>query len=282
MKISIVTISFNQAQFLEEAILSVLNQDYPDVEYIVVDPGSTDGSRKLIEGFRDRIDHIVFEPDSGPSDGLNKGFARASGDIFGFLNADDFLLPGALDSLATGFKRLPLTDVISGHGWLVDVDGWPTQKKHSHRFSAWRYLHCGAYLLQQSTFFTAEAFQRSGGFNQDNRTCWDGELWLDMALAGCRFQHVNEYWSCFRTYEESISGQIALDPESSKAYQWDRNRMYRQATGRDPTGLGYRFHWSIAQALKLCTNPRIARDRLFSTAASGFPNVHCNAEVGSQ
>ena len=282
MKISIVTISFNQGQFLEEAIRSVLDQTYPDVEYIVVDPGSTDGSRKLIEGFGDRIDHVVFEPDSGPSDGLNKGFNRASGDILGFLNADDFLLPGALKSVVAGFKRLPHADVISAHGWLVDAEGKPTRKKHSHRFSAWRYLHCGAYLLQQSTFFTAKAFRKSRKFNEDNRTCWDGELWLDMALAGCKFERLNEYWSCFRTYDESISGQIALDPESTKAYQWDRDRMYRQATGRDPMGLGYRFRWSIAQALKLCANPRVVRDRLFSTAESGFPSLRCHAKAGSQ
>ena len=84
MKFSIVTISYNQAQFLEQAIRSVIEQDYPDVEYIVVDPGSTDGSREIIERYRDRIDRIIFEPDKGPADGLNKGFAQATGDVFGF------------------------------------------------------------------------------------------------------------------------------------------------------------------------------------------------------
>ena len=74
-RVSIVTISFNQEKFLERTIRSVLAQDYPEIEYIVVDPGSTDGSRDIIERYRDRIAHVIFEPDKGPSDGLNKGFA---------------------------------------------------------------------------------------------------------------------------------------------------------------------------------------------------------------
>ena len=96
MKVSVVTVSFNQARFLERAIRSVLGQDYDDIEYIVVDPGSTDGSRAIVERWRDRIDRIILEPDRGPPDGLNKGFAAATGEIFAYLNADDALLPGAV------------------------------------------------------------------------------------------------------------------------------------------------------------------------------------------
>ena len=87
MKFSVVTISFNQRQYLDEALCSVLTQDYPAIEYIVVDPGSTDGSRELIESFANRLARVVFEPDQGAADGLNKGFQHASGDIFGFLNS---------------------------------------------------------------------------------------------------------------------------------------------------------------------------------------------------
>ena len=89
MKISVVTISYNQACYLEQTIISVLNQDYENVEYIVVDPGSTDGSRDIIEKYRNRIQHIIYERDVGPADGLNKGFAVATGDVFYFINSDD-------------------------------------------------------------------------------------------------------------------------------------------------------------------------------------------------
>ena len=269
MTISIVTISYNQAQFLEQAIHSVVDQHFADLEYIVVDPGSTDGSRSIIENHRDRIDHIVLKPDSGPAQGLNHGFARARGQIFGFLNADDYLLPGSLQSVTAAFLRFPKADVITAHGWLVDVDGKPIRKKHSNRFGAWRYLYRGAHLLQQSTFFRAEAFRKAGGFNEDNRTCWDGELWLDMALAGCQFQLLHEYFSCFRTYDQSISGQIAQSKSAWRSYEWDRNRMFRQAMGRDPVGLGYRLRLGTAQLLKWASNPLALQERLRSLVQGG-------------
>ena len=91
MKISVVTISYNQAGYLKQCIDSVLNQDYPDIEYIIVDPGSTDGSREIIESYGDRVIKI-FEPDTGPANGLNKGFHRATGDIFYFIKAYFFLV----------------------------------------------------------------------------------------------------------------------------------------------------------------------------------------------
>jgi glycosyltransferase involved in cell wall biosynthesis len=99
-RISIVTISLNQRAFLATAIESVLSQDYGNLEYIVVDPGSTDGSRRVIVGYADRIDHVVFERDGGAAEGLNNGFRHATGDLYGFLNADDVLLPGALKAVA--------------------------------------------------------------------------------------------------------------------------------------------------------------------------------------
>ena len=254
MKVSIVTISYNQDQFLEKAIRSVHEQTYRDIEYILVDPGSTDRSRQIINQHSDRIDKIIFDPDDGPAQGLNRGFAQATGHIYGFLNADDFLLPDAVKTMVSSFQRLKGTDVIAAHGWIVDEQGQLIRKKHSHRFSAWRYLHQGAYLLQQSTFFRAEAFRKAGGFNESNRTCWDGELWLDMALAGCRFHTLNEGLSCFRVYSGSISGRIAGQNDMRRSYEWDRSRMFRRATGRDPYGLHYRLCWGAAQLLKWGTN----------------------------
>ena len=93
MRISIVTISFNQVEYLEETILSVLNQSHSDFEYIVVDPGSIDGSREIIERYRDKISKIIFERDIGAADGLNNGFKYATGDILCYLNSDDTFLP---------------------------------------------------------------------------------------------------------------------------------------------------------------------------------------------
>src|ERR1700729_2290269 len=123
MKFSVVTISFNQRQYVEEALGSVLTQDYPAIEYIVVDPGSTDGSRELIEAFRNQLASVVFEPDRGAAEGLNKGFALATGDIFGFLNSDDVLLPGTMRSVAEAFAQNPDCDIVMGNGFTIDAHG---------------------------------------------------------------------------------------------------------------------------------------------------------------
>ncbi len=207
MRISIVTISFNQARYLEAAIRSILDQDYDDIEYIVVDPGSTDGSREIIERYRDRISHMVLEPDDGPADGLNRGFGYASGDIYYYLNADDLLLPGALETVAAYFEAHPGVDVLLGHGYRIDSIGdRVTRIFSSPGWSLRGYALGVSNAVQQSTFFRASAYRAAGGFNAENRTCWDGELLVDMALNGARIEVLNDYLGAFRIYSESITG----------------------------------------------------------------------------
>jgi glycosyltransferase involved in cell wall biosynthesis len=230
MKFSIVTISFDQARFLEQAICSVLEQDHPSVEYILVDPGSTDGSREIIERYRGRIDKIIFEPDRGPADGLNKGFAQASGDVFGFLNSDDILEPGALSGVARYFETHPEVDVVSGHSWIIDAEGRIKRRLYSDRFSLRMAAYRACNLAQQSTFFRSEIFRRVNGFNINNRTYWDFELFVDMALAGARFALGPEFWSRFRIHDEGITGSDKLHA----LYQRDRERMFRKIMGREP------------------------------------------------
>ncbi len=268
MKVSIVTLSFNQGQFLETAIRSVVEQEKVDLDYILVDPGSTDDSRSIIESYRDRISEVVLERDDGPADGLNKGFERASGDIYGFLNADDVLKPGALAGVVQAFHDHPEADIISGHGHLIDAEGQPIRRMYTDRFSLWGYLYGGVVLLQQSTFFRARAFDVAGGFNSDNRTCWDGELWLDMALAGKRFFRVNKFWSAFRVYESSITGSIANNGDHRAAYERDRRRMFLKARGRLPGGLRDKGQWLAARAVKWGTNPVALSARLASLLSS--------------
>ena len=206
MKISIVTISFNQSEFIERTIKSVLDQDYPDIEYIVVDPGSTDGSREIIEKYRNQITHIIYEPDQGPADGLNKGFSLATGDIYAYLNSDDTLLPGTLNDIAAEFARNPDIDVISGHAYVIDEDDKVLQKVFSHPFSLTSYAAGCCILVQQSTFFKPFFFKAICGFNKENKISWDGELMVDFALRGAKFKLVRKYLSCFRIYESSITG----------------------------------------------------------------------------
>ena len=210
MKVSIVTISFNQAHFLEEAIRSVVEQDYPDIEYIVVDPGSTDGSRDIIEKYRDKITHVILEPDKGPADGLNKGFARATGEVLAYLNADDVLLPGAVSRMVRVFTEMPESDVICGHGIVLDSTGRPLYKEFSYKFTLRGFLAGCSTVLQQATFFRASAFRLASGFNIENSTCWDSELLVDMVLHGAKVYLLNEFIGGFRLHDGSITGSGRL------------------------------------------------------------------------
>lgn len=222
MKFSIVTISFNQGRFLEQAIRSVIEQDYPDIEYIVVDPGSTDGSREIIERYRDRIAKVIFERDKGPADGLNKGFAHATGDILGFINADDYFEPYAFARVAKFFRERPEINVVSGAIKLVDRNGYVRwRKRMSDRFNLGKYADGRCWIGQQATFFRSAAYGKDNIFNIENKTCWDAELFVCMALNGNRFDRIFKVLGNFRIYEESISGSGQL----REGYKKDHERI---------------------------------------------------------
>lgn len=228
MKISIVTISYNQSEFLERAIRSVIKQDYEDIEYIVVDAGSTDGSREIIERYQSRMDKIIFEPDEGPADGLNKGFAVAIGEICGCINADDAYLPGAIREVVDAFQGHPEADVVYGDGYIIDAEGRPIRRFRSNLFSPVRFVYGGGVVVQQSTFFKKTAFNTVGGFNPENRSSWDAELLLRFGLAGMRFLRVRRYWSLFTTHPDSIGGSQRLYQDSKKNHR----RYFKMVMGR--------------------------------------------------
>src|SRR5258706_6083465 len=122
-RISIVTPSFNQAAYVDATIRSVLDQRYPNLEYIVVDGGSTDGSVDIIRRYEDRLTYWVSEPDRGQADAINKGLARATGEIRAYLNSDDLYLPGALLRVAAEYRAHPDADIICGVCRVIDEHG---------------------------------------------------------------------------------------------------------------------------------------------------------------
>ncbi len=229
MKISIVTLSFNQAAYLREAIDSVLSQDCDELEYIVVDPGSTDGSRDLIRSYGNRIAHTLLEPDRGAADGLNKGFAIAAGEVFGFLNADDLLFPGSLRHVTDFFRAHPDCDMAMGDGYTIDGKGQKLRHYQARDFTTKRFFYGGTRWLQQSTFFRADAFRRSPGFNLENRTCWDGELFVNIANQGARIGYIHADLAGFRIHEASISGSGRMNNQ----FRADSRRIFRQLRGRN-------------------------------------------------
>ncbi|MHA1569774.1 MAG: glycosyltransferase family 2 protein [Alphaproteobacteria bacterium] len=272
-RVSIITICFNQAPFLERAIRSVIDQDYPEIEYIVVDPGSTDGSRDIIERYRDRIDKIVLDPDDGPPDGLNKGFAVASGEILGYLNADDAFLPDTLGAAVDALGAHPNWDVVTGNGYMVDRAGRVTREFRSTRFSLWSQAYGAVVIMQQATFFRRAAFAATDGFNPDNRTSWDIELLIDMALAGKRIGRAKGHWGVFRIHDDSITGSQTLAATSRQ--NWDR--MFEKIMGR-PRRLADKPLRLLARLVKWVRHPDIfviaLRDRYF-----GPPDLGCLGEI---
>ncbi|UCE07544.1 MAG: glycosyltransferase [bacterium] len=259
MKVSVVTISYNQGKFLERAIKSVIRQDYNDIEYIIIDPGSTDRSMDIVEKYRSQITNVLFERDNGPADGLNKGFALATGDICCCLNADDAYLPGAIGRVVAAFRRMPEADVICGHGYMVDAEGRVLRRFYSDRFTPWRYVHGGVTVMQQSTFFRRAALADVGGFNPHNHIWWDGELLLDFSLAGKQIVVVNEFWSVFTIHDQSISGQRGKDTETARRLeakrQYTRMRLYEKVMGR-PLDRRARFGMIIARIQKWMLQPK--------------------------
>lgn len=229
MKFSVVTISYNQARFLERAIQSIVCQQDVDLEYILVDPGSTDGSHDIIEAYKSQVAHIIFENDQGPADGLNRGFSRATGDIYCYLNSDDEFEPGVFQQIAAYFGNHADVDVVCGHAWIVNENGRRLRRVWSDPFERLSQAYGGSIQIQPSTFIRAQAFHRTQGFNPENKSNWDGELLVDLALSGARIAIINEYLSKYRVYRSSITGSGAFDKQI-KAFACDQ---FRKLIGRD-------------------------------------------------
>ena len=225
VKFSVVTISFNQDRFLQETLDSIRVSPSHQLQYVIVDPGSTDGSRQRIERNRSLLHRIIFEKDSGPADGLNKGFAACDGDIFAYVNSDDTLTPHALDSVARHFERHTGTDVLFGAVKMVDAEGQSVLRGRTpDRFNLRRYADGLCYVWNPSTFIRREAFLKAGGFRVENNVHWDGELIVDLALTGARMVYTREVFGTYRLHDSSMTVSIHRPGDSfgEKSY---RQRM---------------------------------------------------------
>lgn len=260
MRVSIVTISFNQSRFLKECLDSVIEAG-PD-EYIVVDPGSTDGSRELIAAARG-ITKRIFEPDGGPAEGLNNGFAHCTGDVLGFINADDRLCAGAVDEVREAFSRRPSMEMAMADGLLVDEEGCIIRKIRATRQTPYLLAHQASRIVQQSLFFRRDVFERVGGFNVHNSTCWDAEFLMDALLAGSQVHLYRRIWGAFRTHSKSLTSSLhSASPGSSDlkmrtAADWDRIYRKYAAAGRDAS---FPIRRAVLQGLVGMARPAIVVD----------------------
>lgn len=197
--VSIITPSRNQAPFLEAAIRSVLAQDYPEIEYLVIDGDSTDGSLEIIKRYQNRLAYWVSEPDLGQTDAINKGFAHAKGEIFAWLNSDDLLLPGAIDQAVDYLINHPETGMVYGNADFIDETGCVIGRFPARQTDYRRLRQGYVHIPQQSAFFRASLWKQVGPLDPSFYFAMDYDLWVRIARQA-RIDYVPETWANFRLH----------------------------------------------------------------------------------
>jgi glycosyltransferase involved in cell wall biosynthesis len=213
--LSVVIPSFNQAAFLARALDSVIAQDYAGVEIIVIDGGSTDGTRELLERRAGEIARWISEPDEGQTHALNKGFALATGSIRGWLNCDERYRPGALRAVGEAFAAQPKLDVVFGHRVLVDEAGHEIGRARQPSMHPAKYaLFASGLLYSDATFWTSGVHSQTGTLNQiDNaRYGMDFDWFSRLALNVRRWKRIDAYLSEFSEHPGRVTFDVPEMP----------------------------------------------------------------------
>jgi len=199
--VSIVTPSYNQRQYLEDTLCSVLNQDYPRIEYIVIDGGSTDGSQEVIQRYTDRLAYWTSEPDRGQADAINKGLRRATGEIVAWLNSDDLYMAGAVKEAVEALIANPEVGMVYADGLMIDAT---SQLLDTHRYRTYDVLDlsCFDVLLQPTVFMRREVLEEVGYLGEDYHLMLDHELWIRI-VSRYPILHVPTIWAVERIHADA-------------------------------------------------------------------------------
>jgi glycosyltransferase involved in cell wall biosynthesis len=235
-KIALVTPSFNQGVFLERTILSVLEQRYPQLEYVIQDGGSTDATPAILEQYRPQLTHVESRTDHGQAYAINAGFRRTTGEIMAWLNADDLFLPGALAAVAGFFHTHPEIDVVYGQRICIDL--------HDQEIGRWlvlegaeRMLPWANYLPQETIFWRRRIWERVGGMvDESYHFAMDWELFLRFYRCGATFARMPVFLGAFRVHpaqKTSHHEQLGIV---------ERQRLQQNDHGRPIDWLEIRYH----------------------------------------
>lgn len=272
-KVSVVTPSYNQAQFLEETIQSVLVQDYPNLEYRVYDGGSTDGSAAICAKYASRLAFWVSRPDKGQADAINQGWRDSSGEIVAYLNADDQYTPGAVRRAAEFFRNHPETGIVYGSFCSRFEDG--SQRVFIPPEFNLQNFFLENFIPQPATFIRRSVLDQIGFINPSLRYCLDYDLWMRAAVSGIRFGRLNgKPLAIFRLWRGS---KTSGDPEG-----WVKERVAVLERGFATHGNGFstefqeyakaRSYLTVAYGVSLSGDTLSAR-RLLQKALGASPRI---------
>jgi glycosyltransferase involved in cell wall biosynthesis len=239
MKLSIVTPSYNHAQFIERTIQSVLSQNVQALQFVVFDGGSTDGTLDILKRYEDRL-KWVSQPDKGQADAVNQGITATDGEVIGWLNSDDINYPGALQRVLTFFSEHPDVDVVYGKADYIDLDDRPFD---AYPTEPWDYewLKRTCYICQPALFFRRTVVERLGLLDPELMYCMDYEYWLRIAAGGANFAYLQEKLAGSRMYAENKTLGAKLE------IRREINDMLRRRLGRVPDRWLYIYAHHVAE-----------------------------------
>ncbi|HVG14154.1 MAG TPA: glycosyltransferase family 2 protein [Chitinophagaceae bacterium] len=257
LKLSIVMPSYNQANYIEEAIQSILNQSYRNFELIIVDGLSGDGAADIIRKYEGHpnVAKVIIEKDKGQTDALHKGFQYCKGDILAWLNSDDQFEDNAFQTVVNEFSRDPSIDVLNGELAVVNdqskkIAVWP-RKKITNK----QWMHYPQTIGQPSTFFSAKIFRQVGGINKEHHYAMDYDLFFRFALAGAKFHYIDEYLAKFRVHDQSKTMSLPF-----KFWKEEFRVFYKLSNKKLFSGF---YYWKLRGILSLVLKQYILRSRKF-------------------
>jgi glycosyltransferase involved in cell wall biosynthesis len=207
-QISIVTPSFNHARFLERTILSVLNQNYPNLEYIIMDGGSTDGSVEIIRKYEKYIEKWISQKDHSQTEAINKGFLKTKGEFVGWQNSDDIYLPGVLKEVSLRIKKSPEAEIIFGNLFLIDENDRITGELRFPPFSVMTHFYEGMAIANQSSFWKRKLLRDIGMLDSKYQFCMDYEFFLRAGIRGVKFANIHAPIGAFRIHKGSKTSNV--------------------------------------------------------------------------
>ncbi|HEY9908394.1 MAG TPA: glycosyltransferase family 2 protein [Thermosynechococcaceae cyanobacterium] len=222
-KVSIVTPSYNQGHFIEKTIISVLGQDYPNLEYIVLDSASNDRTGEVLDKYSSYIDIVIREKDKGQADAINRGFQLSSGEILAYLNSDDcYANQSVVSTVVKHLQADPEIDVIYGQRQFIDEDGY-FRFCYPIRPFCEKNLYLSCYMHQESTFWRRSIYEKAGGFvDESYQFAMDYELWMRFLKFGAKVSGFDDVFGLFRYYDNQKSTaqwqQVGL-PEIERVYR---------------------------------------------------------------